>query len=201
MRCVRCRKWISDDLDGVLAPRRKSVLARHEAACPGCRAYRWALTAIQAGALAAVRAADRTDAYWRDFGARLESRLRDEPAPRPAPARAARLVRRPWVWGGAGLAAGAALAAYFVVVRPRPQPGPLVFTFEDTVASILDEIGDNPELERSFNRALQASIVEAVREDGEGALRPISDDPLVWEGLTEEEIVRIESRRPEDKRS
>jgi len=201
MKCAKIEKWISDDLDGALAPRKKQALARHEASCPGCRAYRRNLETLQAGALRLDRAAERPGAYWRDFGARLAAGLRDEPAPRPAPSRAPFALRRPWAWGGAGLAAAAAVAAYFVFLQPKALPGPFVFSFEDTVASIMEEIGDNPELEKSFDLALQSSIEDAIREDGESALRQLTDDPLVWEGLTEDELVLLESRIRNEKQS
>lgn len=201
MKCAKIEKWISDDLDGALAPRKKPALDRHVASCPACRAYRLNLEKLQAGALGLDRAAERPEAYWRDFGARLAAGLRNDPAPRPAPSRAPLALRRPWAWGGAGLAAAAAVAAYFVFLQPKALPGPFVFSFEDTVASIMEEIGDNSELESSFNLALQASIEEAIREDGESALRQLTDDPLVWEGLTEDEMALLESKIRNEKQS
>jgi len=192
MRCAKIERWISDDIDGALAPRKKDIVARHLSSCPSCRAYRVHVMGLQAGALEQNRAAERPDAYWREFGARLEERLGGE---RPFLADRARLAaRRSWVWSGAGLAAAAALAAYLLVLRPDAvRPGPFVFSFEDTVASIMTEIGDDPELERSFGTALQASIDEAVGEAGGEAFGSPSGDPLFWESLSDEELARVES--------
>ncbi len=200
MRCARIERWISDEMDGALTPGQKKALARHLASCPSCRAYRLNLENLQAGASKLNRGAERPDAYWRDFDARLAARLRREPP--SVPARLPLFVRRPWAWGGVGLAAAAALAAYFVFIRPvRPAPGPFVFSFEDTIASIMTEIGDNPELESSFALALQASIDEAIGGEGEGALGSPSDDPLFWEGLSDDDLARIESVIRNEKRS
>jgi hypothetical protein len=192
---------LSDDADGASAPRDKDPLSRHLASCPSCRAYRESLLKLQAGALGLNRGAERPDAYWRDFGARLEARLADERAS-SAPARVPRAARRAWAWGGAGLAAAAAVAAAFLLLRPAAaRPGPFVFSFEETVASILGEIGDDPELEVAFAGALQASIEAAVGGAREEAYDSPSGDPLFWEGLSDEDLARIESGLRKEKKT
>jgi hypothetical protein len=189
----------SDDLDGALAPRAKEALSLHFASCPACRAYRESLLKLQAGALDLNSAAERPDADWADFGARLEARI-DAERP-PVLSQTQRPARRVWLWSGAGLAAAGTLAAYLLVLRPADvRPGPFVFSFEETVASILDEIGDDAELERSFAGALQASIEDAVGAS-EAAYGAPSDNPLFWEGLSDDDLSRIESGLQKEKKS
>ena len=193
MRCERIRRMQSDDMDGALAPRDKDVLSRHLASCPSCRAYRESLLKLQAGALDLNRGAERPDADWRDFGARLaDERASSAPA----------AGRRAWAWGGAGLAAAAAVAAAFLLLRPAGvRPGPFVFSFEDTVSSLLAEIGDDAELESAFAGALQASIEEAVGGADSGDYGARSGDPLFWEGLSDDDLARIEAGLRKEKKT
>lgn len=199
MRCAKAERWISDEADGVLAAKEGKALARHLVSCPSCRAYRANTARLQASARALGRAAERPEADWSAFDARLAARLREE---RPLSVRAPRSARRTWVWGGAGLVAAAAAAVFFVLARPGgTPPGPFVFSFEDTVSSLLIEIGDDPALESMFDRALQASLDDAVAGAGEGDLGPALEDALLWEGLNDQELARIESGLRAEKRS
>lgn len=186
MRCRRVRKWLSDDLGGSLPTNRKDRMEAHLGACPACRAYREGLARIQA---AAFPAADRSREYWDGFERRLESKL--APAgPGRARVSAPGGPGRRWALAAAGFLAMAAVGTYFAVVRPDGGVEIAWNNYEDPVTRILLEAEADPEFGALVDREVASAIEEMtpIRENGPEFAIPLAEDPLFWEGLSDEEL-------------
>jgi len=201
MSCETWKKRISDAQDGALSGKRAVRLEQHLKGCVSCRAYRDDLARLGKGARKLAEPG-LAPAEWEDFSRRLGSRLAaasSEPAVRGDDERGKARVRPHlpvfWTWPRAavGFLFLALVITYFAVLRPRPGQEPVSVSFEDSFAQVIREIGTDPELERSFNREIVASINEAAEGQSEtGAVR-FDDNPLFWEGMSEEDLRFIES--------
>jgi hypothetical protein len=200
MRCGKWEKWISDALDGALSGRRTVRLERHILGCASCRACREDLARLDDGAKG-LADPGLTAGEWSDFGRRLESRLAAVSSQRSRE-KAPYVFRWKRAWAGAGFLVLAAAGAYLALFRPGGRGEQAFPAFEDPVARVLGEIGPNADLENSFNREIVTSINEAAgvlserdatRPADEGAPVSFGDNPMFWEGLSEEELGYIES--------
>jgi anti-sigma factor RsiW len=111
MNCRDNESLILAERDGALTQAQLAALSDHVAACPACRKLRLDLaTALDTcqGVLASVTVPD-SDEAWRD----LQSRLRQPAKKHPL---------APVIWFGTPLAAAAALAVAFFVVKPATPP-------------------------------------------------------------------------------
>ncbi|MCX6568749.1 MAG: zf-HC2 domain-containing protein [Candidatus Aminicenantes bacterium] len=187
MRCETIKKWLSDDLDGALSPKRKARLEAHLQECRVCRGYRADLTRLQAEA---PSAADRSQEYWADFERRLESRLAFDEPDREA-GRTPLLPGRKLAWAAAGFLILAAAGIYFTVIRRGGTLETAWIPYEDSLARVLQEAEADPEVENLVNRELLASITDVSPDTEEDYAVPLAADPLFWEGLSEEELEYI----------
>jgi len=203
MSCGIWKKRISDAQDGSLSGKRAVRLERHLEECVSCRAYRDDLDRLGKGAKG-LADPGLAPGEWEDFGRRLGSRLAVASASREAGGRRddergeARAMAHPpvfWAWAraGVGFLLLAFVVAYFAVLRPRRAQEPVSISFEDSVAQVIGEIGPDPELERSFNREIVVSINEAAGDHSETSAIRFDDNPLLWEGMSEEDLRFIES--------
>jgi hypothetical protein len=189
MRCEKMKKRLSDDLDGALAPAKKARLEIHLQGCPGCRAYRAGLVRLQSGA---ASAADRSPEYWKGFEERLGSKLAGiEPGRRTV--RFPFSARRRWAWAAAGFLAMAAAGTYFAVGRAAGTVETAWVPYEDSLAPLLQAVEANPEFGSLVNREILASIEELTPVPEQDLAVPPADDPLFWEGLSEDELRYIAS--------
>ena len=184
MRCETMKKWLSDDLDGALAPAKKARLEAHLRGCPGCRADRACLARLQSSA---APAEDRSPEYWTGFEERLGSKL-------AGIERGRRTVcvpfsaRRKWAWAAAGFLAIAMAGTYFAVSRAAGTVETAWVSYEDSLAPLLREAEANPEFGSLVNREILASIEELTPVPENELTVPSADDPLFWEGLSEDEL-------------
>jgi len=102
----------------------------------------------------------------------------------------------------AGLFLLAGAGTYLAFFRSGGRGEQAFFSLEDPAGQVINEIGPNADLESSFNREIVATINESagVLADGsaafqadEEALISFGDNPMFWEGLSEEELGYIES--------
>ena len=203
MSCGTWKKRISDAQDRALSGKRAVGLERHLKGCASCRAYRDDLARLGRG-VKDLAGPGLAPAEWEDFGRRLGARLAVAAASREADGRPddergdLRVTPHlPVLWQWARAAVGFVLLAfvvtYLAVLRPHRGQEPVSVSFEDSVAQVIREIGADPELERSFNREIVASINEAAEgQPGTSAVR-FDDNPLFWEGMSEEDLRFIES--------
>lgn len=191
MKCEKCRRWVSDDLDGSLPTKEKRAFRDHLDRCPACRRYAGDLKIIDAGARSREEARPPSG-YWEDLSRRLDARLAGLAAGERDQGRlpAAGVI---WGWSWAALVMAAFLGVYLFLAKPAAPPVDHVFSMEDALARIYLEIGDDAELENRFNLSLSASVAEALRDaGGEGGTR-FPEEIIFWESLTDEDMRLIES--------
>ena len=79
------------------------------------------------------------------------------------------------------------------IFQHKSKPQDYVFSFEDSLERIYQELGNNPALEVSFDSVIESSINENLKgiimEDGQD----FYDNPFFWESLTEEEMMFLDS--------
>lgn len=190
MRCRTIEKWLSDRIDGELSESRIKALESHLERCSSCRSYAAALEIIQDEARS-VQKPEVAPFYWEKFTSRLKadlgSKKQGERLERPS-------VKR-WIWAGASAALTLLIVVglYFILFFEKPMPEMYVFSYEDSLAQIYQEIGRDPELENMFNLVVLASIGESLDESEWQDSAGFQESPLLWENLSEEELKLIES--------
>jgi len=184
MNCRRYEKWISDEIDRALSAEKTGRLREHLEECTGCRSYREMVIRLQHGTGLLPRPDLRPD-FWSDFSRRLELETRTG---RPRPARLRTPFQR-WAWSGAGAGLLLALGLALWLSRPGTAGGSYLFSFEEAIDSLSERIGENPEIEELFNALIQNSI----EDQKSGAAPHFSDEPLIWENLSDEELSAVET--------
>lgn len=193
MRCHKFEKWISDEIDGKLAVRKRRKLDAHLNACASCRSYGFRLEKIQSEALNLSGPA-RSPEYWQDSIARLQANLaKTGPAeqtefklrPRQAPAFFPGLR---WAWAGAASVLAVGLGLYLMFFQERRVLEMYPFTFSDQVNSLYERIGDNTDLEAEFNSLIHASILEEAGEPDGEVKHLLYGNSLFLDSLSDEEV-------------
>jgi hypothetical protein len=185
MSCERYRRDLSDRMDEALSPRRRARLERHLRACAGCRAEEARFRRLQSAAPAG-RTAPLSPGHGEELLARLRRRLETE---RPVPAPGGRRWR---VWGPVGAAAvAAALLAWFLVLRPVPRADIYLLSEPDVFSRISLQVSESPELESEWDEVLQSSLVESLAAGEEGIPSNPFEDPLLREGVSDEELRQL----------
>lgn len=197
MRCERYRRWISDDIDGALAGKKKQKLESHLHVCSACRAYRHDLARIQADS-GLIKAKPAGEDYFETFTGAVEARIR----------RGERLAetagRPPLGWRWARLVAPLALALILGIVFFRGGGDGVsheVFSFEGCLDRVFMEIGGDEETAADFNRFLSASLLgEGPSGILDGGLE-LWSEPFFWTGLSDEDLKSIEAEMRKEFRS
>ena len=195
MRCKKIEKWISDRIDGELSKEKEGLLEDHLERCASCRSYAASIEKLQDEAVS-LEKPEASPSFWEGFASRLKSNLasskQGEKEERPL------ALRWNWVWSGVALLAVVVVGLYLLFFRSQMPQEMYVFSIENSLARIYQEIGDDPELEELFNSVVLASIGESL-EDSEWRERPdFLENLLLWEDLTEEEMKFIESEIKKD---
>jgi len=193
MRCRKSEKWISDGIDGNLAVRKRRKLDAHTEACGSCRAYRFHLGKLQDEAKRLPGPALSPE-YWQDSIARLQANLAGTgPAgqkefklrPRQAPA----FFPGPrWAWAGAASVLAVGLGFYFMLFQGRGFLETSPLAFGDQVNTLYETIGDNTDLEETFNSLLHQTIVETAGEPSHEIKHLLYGNAFFLDSLTDEEV-------------
>lgn len=186
MKCQKIEKWLSDRLDGQLSERKKRILEDHLKGCASCRLYKGNITRIQEMSQS-FKMLERSASYWEDFSSRLRRRLSALDSERK------KAVFWPLRWRWTFVAAGAAALLLVIIsfLLFLPQKSSVdesfVFSFEEAMAQLYFEIGDDTELENLLNSIILEDISDLVQDS------PLLDDEVLFlESLTEEEAKYIE---------
>jgi hypothetical protein len=195
MRCKKIEKWLSDRIDGELSKRKEELLEDHLERCVSCRSYAASIEKLQDEA-GSLEKPEVSPAFWEGFASRLKANLtsfkQGEKEKRPL------ALRWNWVWSGAALLAVVVVGLYLLFFQSQPPQEMYVFSLENSLSRIYQEIGDDPELEKLFNSVIMASIGESL-EDSEWREHPdFLENLLLWEDLTEEEMKFLESEIKKD---
>ncbi len=194
MRCQKIEKWISDRIDGELSKEKEEILEDHLERCASCRSYAASIAKLQDEAVS-IKDSEISPAFWEGFASKLKANLKSFQQERKE--RRFFALGWNWVWSGAALLAVAVIGLYLLFFQSPPPQEMYVFSLENSLESIYQEIGDDFELEELFNSVIVASIGESL-EDSEWRARPDFLENLLWEDLTEEEMKFLESEIKKD---
>ena len=199
MNCNKSKRWISDALDGVLSAPEMVRLDRHLQTCKTCCAYQKNLEVLR------IRARELRDAgvdpqHMLDLQLRLKTQLSAPALHTPKPFRffGAGPVR--WGWGAAAAAVVTAVLILLFIPRGIPVPGEesLAFSLEESLSQIYAEIGEDVELERSFDQLLEATVRDLVDSSFFGFEGGFLDSHSFLESLSEEELNALEQKLKKD---
>jgi len=190
MKCKKIEKWISDNIDGELSERNKNKVEEHLQKCSLCRSYRVGLEKIH-------RTAKNLDSekvspdYWKDFPLKIKARLSSLTPEKRKPGPFAPWWK--WAWIGAGLILVVFIGLFLFYFKAKPEQEVYVFSYEDSLQRISQEIGSNSELEDIFNLVILASIGESLEESRREIVPDFFDLSSFLEDLTEEELIFLGS--------
>jgi hypothetical protein len=190
MRCQKIEKWISDSFDRELPERISKKLERHLQKCSSCRSYRKSLEKIHAAAKNLDYGEVSPD-YWEVFPSKIQARI-SSLEPKERKSRIILLGWR-WAWVGAALILAIFIGLSILYFQTEPDQEAYVFSLEDSLEQIYGEIGDNPELAELFNLVILDSIAESLGDSERERVPGSSDLSLILEGLTEEELILLDS--------
>jgi len=190
MKCKEIEKWLSDMIDGELSEKKRKKVEGHLQKCSLCRAYQEQLERIQTTGKEVDYGRVAPD-YWEGFPARIKARISSF-RPRQRERSPFAWVWR-WAWVGAALILVIFIGLYFAYFQARGGQDVYVFSFEDSMAQVFQEIGENSELADLFNTVILASIEELLGET-EGEIIPVLETlSFPEEELTEEELIYLDS--------
>ncbi|UCE22325.1 MAG: zf-HC2 domain-containing protein [Candidatus Aminicenantes bacterium] len=194
MRCQKIEKWLSDRIDGELSKEKERLLEDHLERCASCRSYAASIAKLQDEAMS-IKDAEISPVFWEEFASKLKANLESFQQERKE--RKFFALGWSWVWSGAALLA--VVVGLYLLFFQSPQPQEMyVFSLENSLARIYQEIGDDSELEELFNSVIVAAIGESL-EDSEWRESPdFLENLLLWEDLSEEEIKFLESEIKKD---
>jgi hypothetical protein len=190
MKCKKIEKWLSDLIDGELSERKRKEVEDHLQECSLCRAYQEKLERIQTTGKELDSGRVAPD-YWEEFPSRIKDRI--------SSFRPKQRERSPFAWGWKWAWVGAALllvifmGLYLIQFQPRTEQQVYVFSFEDSLAQVFQEIGGNSELANLFNTIILASIEETLGETEREIVTGLEDLSFPEEELTEEELIQLDS--------
>lgn len=194
MKCEHIEKWLSDRLDGKLSEERTKALDAHLAKCASCRAYAKSIEKIHKEAERLAKP-DVSPVFWERFAARLKDNLESIQQKKE---RKPRALKWSWAWSGAALLVVVAVSLTLFFSLKKPPQEIYVFSLENSLARIYQELGEDSELEEMFNSILVESIDESLEDSGWREHPDFLENFLIWENLTEEEMKFIESEVRKD---
>jgi hypothetical protein len=208
MRCQKIEKWISDFIDDELSEKKKKILKDHVQICRRCRAYQSNLQKLREE-VHALEARETAPQSLLDFSSRLrtgleswEQRKRKDTAVSPV---WKWRWERGWDWKYAAVGLAVTFLILMFILLPQRtsqyESKFYVFTIEDVLTQVFSEIGDNPELENSYNSIILRSLENELDVLGYIQTADPYDYPLIWEELTEEELKFIESEIKKEMKS
>lgn len=195
MRCRAVRRLISDEIDGRPAPRKRRSFEKHLAACLSCREYGERLRNLQARSARAGAPAVPAG-YWEGSIARLREKIemaRTEAGGRvPIRTHAPAIFPR-WAWSGAAALLFAGIGLYFVLGPSDKMLDRFPLSHEEAAGRLVSMLGDDEDLEAEFADLIQASILENSGEEIEETRLLLYGDSRFLDGLSEDELLRLET--------
>lgn len=189
MKCKKIEKWISDLIDEELSERKRREVEDHLQKCSLCRAYQERLERIQT----TVKEVDSSQVppdYWEEFPSRIKERIS---ASRPRQRERRRFAWGwKWAWVGAALILVVLMGMYLLHFQPRAEREVYVFSFEDSLVQVFQEIGENSELAALFNTVILASIEEMLGETDREIVPGLESLYFPEEEFTEEELIQLD---------
>lgn len=195
MGCEKIEKWLSDNVDGELSEKRKKILSAHLKRCISCRSYIRDLERIHKETKS-FKMPEVSPAFWEEFNSRLKKNISSTLPKKEKSAPV--LLRWKWAWVGAAFVFVIVVGLFLFIIQNKTTQEMFIFSFEDSLEKIYQEIDNDLELEDLFNSIILASIGETL-EDFEGAIHPdFYEYPFLLESITEEEMKFLESELKKD---
>jgi hypothetical protein len=189
---------MSDHIDGRLSKSHEARLNIHLEACPSCRSYlRWIQTLHEE-----VGRLDRPEVkleHLRELSGHLRAQLQTlltEPRMGQRGVQPWKNWKPDWRWGLAGSAVVAVLVLFFLLMPHSPSSngeGILFLSQENIVRVLLADLGDDPQLRSAFSTIVLASIDNTLRELMPGHDFPLTENPLLRDDLSQEELEYLEA--------
>jgi len=195
MGCKKIEKWVSNNIDGELPEKKKKILEAHLKRCSSCSSYQKIIERIHKETKS-LEMPEVSPAYREEFTSRVKTKIS---FPQPEKRIGAPLFSRwKWAWTAAALIFVIVVGSVLYLTQSRPPQEVYIFSFENSLAQIYQEIGSDSELEDLFNSVILASIGETLEDSG-WIIRPdFYEDSLLWDNLTEEEMRFLESEIKKD---
>jgi hypothetical protein len=200
MRCRKVQWLISDEIDGRLAARKRRPFEKHLSACCSCREYRERLRALQTKSVRTEELAVPAG-YWDGSLVRLRKKLESIRPYAGAPERIrphTGLLVPKWAWAGAAGLFGAAVGLYFVLVPSNKILERFPLSHEEAAGRLVAMIGDDESLETDFADLIQATILENSGEHDGDIRRLLYAESHFLDGLSEAELLRLDSHLAEE---
>lgn len=195
MGCKKIEKWVSNNIDGELPEKKKKILEAHLKRCSSCRSYAKIMERIHKEAKN-LEMPEVSPAYREEFVSRIRTKISSA---QPEEREGAPLFSRwKWAWTAAALIFVIVVGSILYLTQRRQPQEVYIFSFEDSLAQIYQEMGSDSELEDLFNSVILASLGETL-EDSEWIIQPDSyENSILWENITEEEMRFLESEIKKD---
>ena len=192
MKCEKIRKWLSDKIDGELPEGKEKKVEEHLHKCSECRAYWNTIERIHQLAIGLPQE-EASPEYWEELPAKVKHKL--------SSLKSSVLKRKTrffiWKWNWAWITVGVILVIFtgffLFTFRTQPVQEEYVFSFEETLEKVYQEIGENKEFENIFNLVILASIGEALGEPEEEIIPENNDLYSFLEEITKEELNVLDS--------
>ena len=198
MECRKIEKWVSNNIDGELSEKKKKILEAHLKKCSSCRSYAKVIQRIHKETKS-LETPEVSPVYWEEFTSSLKTKISSSlPEKRRG---GALFLRWKWAWVGAGLIFVIVVGLTLYLIQNKAPQEVYIFSFENSLSQIYQEIGSDPELEDLFNSIILASIGETLEDSGWIISPDFYENPLLWENLTEEEMRFFESEIKKDSNS
>jgi len=190
MKCKKIEKWISDSIDGVLPAKKKEKIEDHLKECSRCRSYREYLEKIQS-TTERLEYRKVHPGYWEELPQIVKERIT---SPEAKERKFVPFAVR-WRWAAVGTVLLISVVIGLSIFYPRvtKDQEAYVFSFEDSIEHIFQEISDNEELEEIFNLVIVASIGEFLDEQEWEEDSFSYDVSSYLENLSEEELSLLNS--------
>jgi len=189
MRHRKIQKWLSDSRDGELSGKRRKILGRHLEKCASCCSYAKDLERITLETRK-IKRPEVYPAYWEEFNLKLRAKISSLSQDKKV---VAFFQRWKWAFAAAAIVVVIALGLLLYFTQSQSAQEAYIFSFEDSLNQIYQEIGDDSELEELFNLVIMASIGETIEGSGETMKLNFFGEPLLWDSLSEEEMRLLES--------
>jgi hypothetical protein len=195
MRHKKIEKLLSDNIDSELPEKEKKILESHLRECSSCSSFAENIQRIHEEAKSLERL-EVSPAYLEEFTSRIKAEISSPQQDKMSVAPL--FLRWKWAWAGAASLLVIVAGMFLYLTQNKTAQEEYIFSFENSVVKIYQEIGSDPELEELFNSVILASIGETLEDSGWGERPDFYENLILWENLTEEEMKFLESEIKKD---
>lgn len=183
MRCQEIEKWLSDNIDGELSEGQKKTLKIHLEKCSSCQGFARDLGKINEETKSLMNFKLSSN-YWPAFLTRLQ---RDISSLQSRERMTASVIMK-WRWtlGSIAIIAAIVIGLLLHFNQANFSQEFYVFSLDESLSRIYQEIGDDQELEEVFNSVVFVSIAETF-EGSERDIAFVFYEDFDLDNLTEEE--------------